>query len=211
VPLRPGTMSGKLLEHGEAPYRHEANNDRSYFVKLETARGEHTVWGVDLKRALAQSGVAIGEHVALGKQGSKPVTARQRVFDENGQALGERPVDTHLNQWWVGSLDKAHAFAQGERAEVVKRHPELAPAYGTMAAARKFAQRHFPDSEEDQGRFAAVAQQVVAQKIAHGEPVPAPKILERKPQERPKQAGKDQERGAPPPHKQQEAERPPTR
>lgn len=209
VPLRAGVVAGKLLEHGEAKYQHDPKKEISYFVKLETARGEQTVWGVDLKRAVAESSVAIGENVAVEKQGSKPVTARERVFDEKGKEVGERPVDTHRNKWFVGSVDKAEAFAQGDRAEVVKKHPDLAPAYGTVSAARKFAEKQFPDNKKDQARFVAVAQQVVAEKIAHGEPVPAPKIRETKVQERPKQQGKgkDQERDAPPAQKQQDADR----
>jgi len=195
VPLRAGVVAGKLLEHGEAKYQHDPKKESSYFVKVETARGEQTVWSVHLKRAVAESGVAVGENIAIEKQGSKPVTARERVFDESGKAVGERPVETHRNKWFVGSVDKAEAFAQGDRAEVVKKHPDLAPAYGTVSAARKFAEKQFPDNKEDQARFVAVAQQVVAEKIAHGEPVPAPKIRETK----------VQERGAPP-QKQQEAD-----
>ncbi|MGZ9709405.1 LPD7 domain-containing protein [Glaciimonas sp. GNP009] len=207
VPLRAGVVAGKLLEHGEAKYQHDPKKEISYFVKLETARGEQTVWGVDLKRAVAESSVALGENVAIERQGSKPVTARERMFDENGKAVGERAVDTHRNKWFVGSVDKAEAFALGDRTEVVKKHPDLAPAYGTVSAARKFAEKQFPDNKNDQARFIAVAQQVVAEKIAHGEPVPAPKIRETKVQERPKQQAKDQERDAQPAQKLQDADR----
>ncbi|CAH0445363.1 hypothetical protein LMG10661_01614 [Ralstonia syzygii subsp. syzygii] len=197
VKLRHGVLAGKLLEHGEANYQHDPKKEKSYFVKVETERGERTVWGVDLGRAVAESGVAIGDRVAVEKMGSKPVTAKERVFDKDGQEVGERAVDTHRNRWQVGSLEKAEAFAREDRAEVVKKHPDLAPAYGTVAAAQKFAEKQFA-SKEDQARFVAIARQVVAEKIAHGENVPAPKIREAKVQERPKDQGKDQERSEPP-------------
>lgn len=197
VKLRDGVLAGKLLEHGEANYQHDPKKEKSYFVKVETERGERTVWGVDLGRAVAESGVAIGDRVAVEKMGSKPVTAKERVFDNDGKEIGERPVDTHRNRWQVGSLEKAEAFAREDRAEVVKKHPDLAPAYGTVAAAQKFAEKQFAN-KEDQARFVAIARQVVAEKIAHGENVPAPKIREAKVQERPKDQGKDQERSEPP-------------
>lgn len=97
------------------------------------------------------------------------------MFDQVGKEVGKRDVDAIKNRWSVGSLDKAEAFVSGDRAEVVKKHPDLAPAFGTVAAARKFAEKNFAN-KEDQARFVAVAQQVVAEKIAHGENVPAPKI-----------------------------------
>lgn len=204
--LRAGVTAGKLLEHGAARYQNDPKKEMSYFAKVETDRGERIVWGKDLGRAIEESGVAIGDRVAMEKVGSKPVTATERVFNEKGQEVGSRPVDTHLNRWQVGSLAKAEAFANQDRAEVVKKHPDLAPSYGTVAAAQKFAEKQFPANKEDQARFVAIARQVVAEKIAHGENVPAPKIRETRVQERPKDQGKDQER-AEPPQKAQEANR----
>ncbi|WP_159089557.1 LPD7 domain-containing protein [Xanthomonas fragariae] len=197
VKLRDGVLTGQLLEHGEANYKHDPKKEMSYFVKVETERGERTVWGVDLRRAVAESGVAIGDRVAIEKMGRKSVTAKERVFDKDGNEVGERAVDAHRNRWKVGSLEKAEAFTRDDRAEVVKKHPDLAPAYGTVAAAQKFAEKQFAN-KEDQARFVSIARQVVAEKIAHGENVPAPKIREAKVQDRPKDQGKDQERSEPP-------------
>ncbi|WJS77195.1 hypothetical protein BXO447_023240 (plasmid) [Xanthomonas oryzae pv. oryzae] len=198
VKLRDGVLTGRLLEHGEANYKHDPKKEKSYFVKVETERGgERTVWGVDLRRAVAESGVAIGDRVAIEKVDSKSVTAKERVFDKDGNEVGERAVDAHRNRWQVGSLEKAEAFTRNDRAEVVKKHPDLAPAYGTVAAAQKFAEKQFAN-KEDQARFVSIARQVVAEKIAHGENVPAPKIRQAKVQDRPKDQGKDQERSEPP-------------
>ncbi|QIE18161.1 LPD7 domain-containing protein [Xanthomonas oryzae] len=198
VKLRDGVLTGRLLEHGEANYKHDPKKEKSYFVKVETERGgERTVWGVDLRRAVAESGVAIGDRVAIKKVDSKSVTAKERVFDKDGNEVGERAVDAHRNRWQVGSLEKAEAFTRNDRAEVVKKHPDLAPAYGTVAAAQKFAEKQFAN-KEDQARFVSIARQVVAEKIAHGENVPAPKIRQAKVQDRPKDQGKDQERSEPP-------------
>jgi hypothetical protein len=111
-----------------------------------------------------------------------------------------RDVGAHRNAWFVGSLDKAERFANGERAEVVKQHPELAPAYGTLAAARKFAEKQFPGNTEDQARFVKLAQQLVTERIAHGDQVPAPKIREER------QQRTDQEHRTPPPPRQKASE-----
>jgi hypothetical protein len=194
--LRPGVVAGKLLDHGEANYQNDPKKELSYFVKVETPNGERTVWGVDLRRAMAESGVQKGERVALEKMSREPVVAKEKVFDQDGKEVGKRDVDAIKNRWSVGSLDKAEAFVSGDRAEVVKKHPDLAPAFGTVAAARKFAEKNFAN-KEDQARFVAVAQQVVAEKIAHGESVPAPKIREARVVKKEEQKDQVQTRGEP--------------
>jgi hypothetical protein len=178
IAQRPGAITGKLVSHGPAPYNDDPKKEESYFVELETRTGTRKVWGVDLERAINESGVSSGENITVEKLGSKPVTAKERVFDDKGNEVGARSVDTHRNKWLVGSLDKAQAFTSGEREEVVKKHPELAPAYGTVAAARKFAEREWPDNKETQDRFVAATKEVLAGRIASGEQVPAPKIRE---------------------------------
>ena len=57
---------GRLLDHGRAPYLYNEARSPSYFVSIE---GEHgriaTYWGLDLERALKESGVAVGDRVRL--------------------------------------------------------------------------------------------------------------------------------------------------
>lgn len=69
------TNAGKLVEHGVAPYEHQAGNRDSYFVTLENAKGEQrTLWGVDLERAMKEAAPQIGETIGLQHLGSTPVT-----------------------------------------------------------------------------------------------------------------------------------------
>jgi hypothetical protein len=199
VTTRPGATVGKLVDHGEADYQNDPKKEKSYFVTVETARGQKTVWGVDLDRAMSESGVKIGENISLEKLGKEPVTAKEKVYDKAGNQTGTRDVAAERNRWLVGSMDKAQAFATGERADVVAKHPDLAPAYGTMAVARKLAEQEWPDNKERQEHFVAATQQVLAGKIASGEHVPAPKIRETRtqeqaPQTKDKVAGKELER-----------------
>ncbi|NPD15053.1 relaxase domain-containing protein [Xinfangfangia sp. D13-10-4-6] len=73
---RPEGMLGTLRDHGTAPYRQEEGKKESYFVTLETDRGEKTLWGVGLARAMKESGVAPGDHIALRVVAGAPVKVR---------------------------------------------------------------------------------------------------------------------------------------
>ena len=43
---------GRLKDHGPANYQFRRDEDPSYYVRLLTSRGERTLWGKDLERAL---------------------------------------------------------------------------------------------------------------------------------------------------------------
>ncbi|CAG1008312.1 Mobilization protein A [Rhizobiaceae bacterium] len=68
--------SGRLVEHGAAPYEHQAGKSDSYFVTLEDDKGQrNTIWGVDLERAMkgAERAPEIGDKIGLQHMGSVPV------------------------------------------------------------------------------------------------------------------------------------------
>ncbi|NVM77455.1 putative DNA primase/helicase [Duganella sp. SG902] len=103
---------GTLLEHGSARYQHDKDNDRSYFVTLATPQGRETIWGVELKDAIADSGAKEGDGIVLVQQGKIDVTVKAKERDANGRATGKRVMlDTKRNQWEVISLDNARDFA----------------------------------------------------------------------------------------------------
>ena len=62
-------------------FRHDPREPMSYFVKIETPRGDRTIWGVDLERAvrgsLTQS--KAGDEVGLRAVRQEAVTARARA------------------------------------------------------------------------------------------------------------------------------------
>jgi hypothetical protein len=65
---------GVIIDHGEAPYEHNPKNKDSYFVTLETGDGkQNTIWGVDLKRAIAEANPRVGDRIGLDHQGSETV------------------------------------------------------------------------------------------------------------------------------------------
>lgn len=95
-------MSGELLEHGSARYQHKPKASYSYFVRYRDAGGaEHTVWGVDLKRAVGESGAKAGDTVSLKNLGETPVTVDEPVRDAKGKVIATQPKDTIRNTWEV--------------------------------------------------------------------------------------------------------------
>ncbi len=67
--------AGRLVDHGIAPYGHNREARENYFVTLENDKGEpHTVWGVDLKRAMRDASPKIGDRIYLQHDGATPVT-----------------------------------------------------------------------------------------------------------------------------------------
>ncbi|MCL4638340.1 MAG: DUF3945 domain-containing protein [Olivibacter sp.] len=61
---------GRITDFGSAHYKDDPKNSTSYFVELEKLNGEKTkIWGVDLARALKESGKGIGDAVQLEFKG----------------------------------------------------------------------------------------------------------------------------------------------
>lgn len=117
---RERTHFGKLLEHGPARYQFDPNNDPNYFATLETPGGRQTIWGVDLERALQDSGAAIGDGIVLSQRGSRQVAVTAPERDASGQPTGRREaISAQRHRWEVLSLDNARDFsapAQQSRA-----------------------------------------------------------------------------------------------
>lgn len=69
---------------------------------------------------------------------------------------------------------KAAAFEEGEPATVVKKYPDLAKAYGVVAAARAFASEKLPEASRND--FVDMARRHMAEKITTGQQIHGPKI-----------------------------------
>ena len=172
---------GKLLEHGRAPYKHDPKEPMSYFARIQTERGERTVWGVDLERAFKESytrpktGDAVG--LTSSRKDSVKVTVAERGVD--GQVSGEKQLETHRNRWLVEKqefiddrtraarilLDRSVTPKQG-----VKDHPELVGTYLQVKAA-ELAAKNFKHPEERR-RFVETVRGALANSVARGEPLP---------------------------------------
>jgi hypothetical protein len=183
-----GPITGRLIDHGAASYRHDPHEPISYFVKVETTEGEREIWGVDLKRALKESLTQpkIGDEIALRAVRRDIVTVREIERDPEGKVLGQKPLDVHRNRWIV---EKQEFFAERAAAarslrdpsidpkQAARRHPELVGTYVQMHAAQ-IAARQFRDPQ-DQEKFVSLVRSALADAVARGEPLPPVRLKEK--------------------------------
>lgn len=94
-------------------------------------------------------------------------TAGAQVTTEIERAPANLPLDPEL-------VAKAKAFEEGEPATVVKRYPDLAKAYGVVAAARAFAFEKLPEASRNE--FVEMAKRHMVEKITTGQQIQGPKI-----------------------------------
>jgi putative DNA primase/helicase len=183
-----GPITGRLIDHGVAAYRHDPLEPISYFVKIETSDGEREIWGVDLRRALQESLTQpkIGDEIGLRAVRRDTVTVREIERDPEGKVIGQKPLGTHRNRWIV---ERQEFFAERAAAartfrdasldpkQGARRHPELIGSYLQMHAAQ-IAARHFRDPQ-DQEKFVSHVRTALADAVARGEPLPPVRLKEK--------------------------------
>ncbi|MGH7058738.1 MAG: LPD7 domain-containing protein, partial [Acetobacteraceae bacterium] len=141
-----GLLTGRLIDHGRATYQHDPRAPMSYFVKLETPRGDRTVWGVDLERAVKESlsKPEIGEEVGLRSLRQDAVKVKTPERDAEGRVVGVRKLETHRNRWIIEKRGFFEVRAEAARIvrditvgpkQAVKQHPELVGTYLQVHAA----------------------------------------------------------------------------
>lgn len=62
-------VQGKVINHGEAPYQHDSNNQNSYFVELDGESGKRTLWGVGIRDAMQLENIKNGDEVIFYDKG----------------------------------------------------------------------------------------------------------------------------------------------
>ncbi|WP_109479918.1 hypothetical protein [Paraburkholderia sp. C35] len=96
---------GTLAEIGTRLMRDDDPSSRTPFARIEGRHGEqHIVNGVDVPKAIARAGLAVGETIELRK------TDSHSVGEKNDPATGEK-VDQVRNGWDA----KAHDFAEHDQ------------------------------------------------------------------------------------------------
>lgn len=101
-PDAPKRYVGELREHGGAPYQHNPARSDSYYVVFRDATGaDHVVWGVDLERAVSDSGAEPGQQVTLENLGRRLVTVKVPILDDRGMVVAEEEKDVYRNTWQV--------------------------------------------------------------------------------------------------------------
>jgi len=181
--------AGRLVEHGTAPYQHDPKNHDSYFVTLENDRGQkHTVWGVDLERAVKEAAPEIGDRIGLEHRGSETVrlpdgtTAERNAWKvHEGHELAYAQLENRLSRSGVKetTLDYTRDFAErrgiaeqmGVRSEIELR-PDREPTQEQTRAERQ-SQRPSIEAEkvgEDPRQVSALPKDLASDRIQeHGD------------------------------------------
>lgn len=183
-------LVGRLTEHGRAPYQFRSGEDLSYYVKLLTSRGERTLWGKDIERAISASETRpkVGDLVGARRVGRRAVTITARQRDAEGRVVRQEEHHAHRTRWVV---EKVQFFAerarlarqvrdeQADARESVRAHPELKSTFLSLRAAEAFAAQRIADPN-DRARFLDLVRSAMAGSIRKGEPLPSVRLRDQR-------------------------------
>ncbi|MBP3221259.1 MAG: PriCT-2 domain-containing protein [Neisseriaceae bacterium] len=113
---------GILLAHGKAPYQFKENGNESYFATIQKPNGEEkTYWGVDIERAIQESGIDNGDRISLKKVGQETVRVEEEVKDEHGKTVldddGNPIIEEVMRErmkWQAELYEKAQEVPQAQ-------------------------------------------------------------------------------------------------
>ena len=182
-------LIGRLKDHGPANYQFRAREDPSYYVKLLTSRGERTLWGKDLERAVTEgeTRTRIGDLVGARRIAREAVTVTSRQRDAEGRVIAQEERHAHRTRWVV---EKVTFFAErarmarrlrDEQADVresVRAYPELKSTFLSVRAAEEFAARRI-SNPQDRECFLELVRGAMASSIRKGEPLPSTSLRNR--------------------------------
>lgn len=180
---------GRMTDHGRANYQFRSNEDASYYVKLLTSRGEKTLWGKDLERAIREGETLpkTGDLVGARRIRREAVTITARKRDSEGRVIAQEERHAHRTRWVV---EKVTFFAERARLarrlrdeqvdvrESVRAHPELKSIFLSVRAAEEFAASRISNSQDRQ-RFLELVRGAIAKSIRKGEPLPSTALRNR--------------------------------
>lgn len=157
-------VSGRLIELGRAPYGNRNNAETSTYVAIELDNGQqHTVWGVGLEKAVADSKAGPGDRIQMRRDGVERVLKDIKVIDAvTGSARTERR-QVPRNRWRV----TAEKFRTVDRGNATN-DPGLVAAQSQMVVIEKALERAFPGNERARRSIIEVAKERIAQHLEHG-------------------------------------------
>ena len=163
TPTPAGVTAGVLVAHGPAPFNHDEKQNDSYYATVRTQEGERTVWGLDLERAIAESGVQTGQQIELEKGGSRSVTAQQRQFDKKGKELAPKTVTSRRNEWFVSSPDVPDLPTREQREALASARRDADERRRIVEARERFLKGEWKFSKEQQATLDAARERIKAQ------------------------------------------------
>ena len=140
---------GEIVNHGKAPYQFDKNNNENYYVTLRTRSGDQVIWGKGLSEAMQDRHA--GEQIVLQNVGRRDVIVDERVRDAQGQVVGTRPKESHLNAWKSELLSR---FSEKARSDFANRAADRQPSLGVYdaKASRTLVQPAAPARTPEQQR-----------------------------------------------------------
>jgi len=183
-PRRGGQLViGRLTAHGPANYQFRKEQDPSYYVRLLTSRGERTLWGKDLERAVKEGETKpkTGDLIGARRIAREAVTVTTRRRDGEGRVIAQEEHHAHRTRWVV---EKVAFFAERARlarrlrdeqqdtSEALRTRPELRSAFLSVRAAEQFAAQRIRDPK-DRERFLELVKDAMASSVRKGEPLPS--------------------------------------
>ncbi|TCG09610.1 hypothetical protein BZM27_04665 [Paraburkholderia steynii] len=159
----PAVTAGILVEHGAARFHHDPKENESYYATVRTESGDRTVWGLDLERAIGESGVQPGQRIELERGGSKVVTVKQRQFDENGHELAPNEVESRRNAWRVSSPDLSQLLTPEQRERIEAARREVDERRRINEARERFLNGEWHYTEAQQATLAAARERIKEQ------------------------------------------------
>ncbi|MEM5373021.1 LPD7 domain-containing protein [Paraburkholderia azotifigens] len=159
----PAVTVGVLVEHGAARFHHDPKENGSYYATVRTESGDRTVWGLDLERAIGESGVQPGQRIELERGGSKVVTVKQRQFDENGQELAPNEVESRRNEWRVSSPDLSQLLTPEQRERIETARREVGERRRIEEARERFLNGEWQYTEAQHATLASARERIKEQ------------------------------------------------
>ena len=114
---------GEVVDHGQAPYKFNKDNDNNYFVTLKTQSGEQVVWGKGLGEAMQD--FSKGQQIVLQNIGKTSVTVTEKLRDAQGNVISVQPKAAQLNAWKGELLSRFSEKAKSQAIEGATRRPAM--------------------------------------------------------------------------------------
>jgi hypothetical protein len=101
------SLKGILKNHGSANYQFDKEGKPSYFIELLKPNGNlKLVWGIDLEKAISESGYEIGDTVQLNYKGFNEVQIQVPVKDAQGKTTHYEDKVVKRNHWDITEPDE---------------------------------------------------------------------------------------------------------
>lgn len=109
------SIYGSIVSHGKDNFEFDPKGRQNYFIEIQKDNGERKhIWGVDLERALQESGHKIGDRVQLTNLGYEMVNVEVPIKDRDGEIIRSEWKSVNRNKWEVADAKDRNADRQNK-------------------------------------------------------------------------------------------------